>query len=87
MLSCRFIHLIDASRLNKRFFLHAFQILVRIGCQATALALPDHRAQTLHDGVVGLVARAQVLTQVVNGRSNTSGLVNRALLLNGQGHG
>jgi hypothetical protein len=67
--------------------LHAPYIDVAIGGASGTLALPNHLAQAIHGFVVSGVQGVTAVGQHLYGLPNAAGLVNAALLADGQVHG
>ena len=79
----------DAVRLSiaRGVLLYAGNVDIAVRWAACALALPDHGAQAIHGVVVGQVQRVAPVRQQLHGLPDAPGLVNAALLTDGQVHG
>jgi hypothetical protein len=67
--------------------LYAIDVRIAIRHAARTLAFINHAAQAFHGGMVRFVQGVSLVREQLHGLANTSGLVNAALLADGQVHG
>ena len=75
------------SSVPRSVLLHAGDVGVAIGWATGALTFPNHLAQAIHGLVVGQVQRIAAVRQQLHRLPDAPGLINAALLADGQVHG